>query len=166
MCKFIKTLIIIVFLAATVPVNVKAESIVGINELIEDAKGYDGQEVTIQGEAIGESLERGNYTWVNVNDGTNAIGIWLEKSKADKILYYGDYDHKGDTVKIKGIFYKACKEHGGESDLHGYSLEIVEAGYQVKEQISSLKIIGAVILTIVASLIMLYFVRIIKSRKL
>jgi len=164
MLKFIKALIVIIIIIFPWSISAKAESLIDINELIENAKELDGQEVTVQGEAIGESLERGDYSWININDGTNAIGVWLSKKEAAKVSRYGDYKQIGDTVKITGIFYRACKEHGGEADFHNNSLEIVEEGYQVKEQIASVKIISAVILIPFALLFLAILYRKIKRK--
>lgn len=151
MRKFIKALIFILFITAPFSIHVKAaESITDINQLIEDAKGYDGKEVTVHGEVIGDRMDRGQFTWININDGTNAIGLWVKKSEADKISSYGNYKYVGDTIKITGVFYRACKEHGGEADLHSNSIDIMKEGYQVHEQINSIKIISAVIVMLFA----------------
>lgn len=166
MPKYIKTLIWVLLFTSALTFQVKAQSFTDINELIEKAKEYNGEEVTIQGEVIGESMKRGNYSWININDGTNAIGIWLDSDIAEEILFYGNYKCKGDTVKITGIFNRACKEHGGETDLHSSSLEIVKNGYEVNEQISPVKIIIAVILTIFTLGLMLILVKVIKNRRL
>jgi endonuclease YncB( thermonuclease family) len=96
MRKIIKALIFILLLAAPLPSQAKADSAVSINELVSDARVYDGLTVTINGEAVGESMKRGDYSWVNINDGTNAIGVWLSNEEADKITSYGDYKHIGD----------------------------------------------------------------------
>lgn len=153
-------------------INVKAEvdtettvETTDINTLIENAKELDGKEVTVQGEAIGERMDRGDFTWININDGTNAIGIWLSKSDADKILNYGNYKYKGDTVKITGIFNRACTEHGGEADVHNNSIEIVKLGYQVTEQISSVKIITAIVLAIIALFNLLFYFKFVRMKK-
>ena len=164
MRKLFKTLIIILLLTFPLSLNVKAEDLTDINDLIEKAKELDGREVTVQGEVIGERMDRGDYSWVNINDGTNAIGIWLNKSKAVNILHYGSYKYKGDTVKITGIFNRACKEHGGEADLHSNSIEIAEEGHLVREQISSTKIITAVILISLALLFLIYFLKELKLK--
>lgn len=165
MRKFSKALIIMFLLIPLFPLKAKAETLIDINNLIEKAKELDGQEVTVQGEAIGEPMERGDYSWVNINDGTNAIGIWMKKSDADKITYYGDYKRIGDTVKITGIFYRACKEHGGEADLHCASLEIASNGYQVKEQVSTIKVISAMILVPITLLLLILFRRKSKAKR-
>lgn len=164
MRKFNKAVIMILLLITPLSVHVKAESITAINDLVENAKALDGQEVTIQGEAIGESMDRGDYSWININDGTNAIGVWLKKSVSDKINYYGNYDYIGDTVKITGVFYRACKEHSGEADFHSISLDIVEDGYQVKETLSLAKAISAIILIPLALLSLVALSKIVKKR--
>nr|WP_314466372.1 hypothetical protein [uncultured Clostridium sp.] len=166
MQKYIKTLMWVLLFTSALTFQVNAQSITDINDLIEKAKEYNGEEVTIQGEVIGESMKRGNYSWININDGTNAIGIWLDSDIAEEILFYGHYKCKGDTVKITGKFYRACKEHGGEADLHSSSFEIVKNGYEVKEQISPVKIIIAVILSIFTLVLLLILVKVIKNRRL
>lgn len=164
MRKLFKALIIVLLLVSPLSLNVKAEDVMNINDLIENAKELDGREVTVQGEAIGERMDRGDYSWININDETNSIGIWLNKSHATKILNYGNYKYKGDIVKITGILYRSCREHGGEADLHADSIEIVEEGEPIEEQISSTKIIIAVILTLFALLFLIYFFRQIKHK--
>lgn len=166
MRKFITTLIIIFFLSSLFPFNAKAESVMKINDLIEHAKELDGKEVTVQGEAIGECMDRGDYSWININDGTNAIGIWLSKSDADTVLHYGNYKYIGDTVKVTGIFYRSCKEHGGEADLHSNLIKIVKSGYKVKEQVSATKIITAIILILATILIIVFRGKRIKAKNL
>ncbi|MEA5026993.1 MAG: hypothetical protein VB012_04960 [Erysipelotrichaceae bacterium] len=119
-----------------------------INELIENAVSLDGTNVTIEGEAIGEILERGEYSWININDKTNAIGVWIKTSDAQKITYFGDYKNQGDTVRITGTFYNACSEHGGDTDIHAASIEIIQTGNAVSENISPIKILSAGILLV------------------
>lgn len=166
MFRYVKTLIFILFIISPMSLSVKAADITDINNLIENAKELDGCEVTVQGEAIGESMTRGDYAWVNINDGTNAIGIWLSNNDADKIKYYGNYKYKGDTVKITGVFYRACPEHGGEADLHCSTLKVAEKGYPVYEQFSHEKIVAAVFLLSTALLFLLYFYKTVKTKKL
>ena len=155
MRQFIKTLIIMCFFIICIPATVRAET-TKINDLIENAKDFDGQEVMIQGEAIGENMIRNSYAWININDISNSIGVWLSSDEVNEIKYYGNYMHIGDTVKITGTFYRACKEHGGEADLHAITFEVVESGHPVNITISIPKIIAAAILLVVA--LFLYFV--------
>lgn len=156
---------IILCFASPFTLHVKAESKTTINDLIENAKKLDGKVVTIQGEAIGECMDRGEYSWVNINDGTNAIGLWLETNKAIKISRYGNYKYIGDTIKITGIFHRACTEHGGEADLHVNTLKVVNTGYLVYEKIPLLKIIGAIILVPVAFVFLVIFKKMVIKKR-
>lgn len=124
-----------------------------LNQLIENAKVMDGKTVIVKGEAIGEVLERGNDAWVNINDGTNAMGIWLKLENTKKIMYFGDYKHKGDRVKVIGVFNRACVEHGGDMDIHCSTIEIIEEGYLIKEKVAFLKIIIGIILVSVTLIV-------------
>ncbi|MGB4438665.1 MAG: DNA-binding protein [Sedimentibacter sp.] len=164
MYKQIKTLIIVFNLIIAFPAVVNAEEVIDINNLIEHAADFDGQKVIVKGEAIGERMDRGNYSWVNINDGTNAIGIWLNKNEAEQIEYYGNYKYKGDTVTITGMFNRICNEHGGESDIHNYSLEITEEGHLVNEHISSTKLVIAAVLTIFALTLLIFFIKYLKLK--
>lgn len=120
-----------------------ADKSVTVNELIENSADYNEKSVSIKGEAIGECLERGNNAWVNISDGSNAIGIWMTKEEAAGITYYGDYKYSGDTLAITGVFYEGCKEHGGEPDIHCSTLIISHAGEMKSEKIPAAKILLA-----------------------
>lgn len=106
------------------------------SELISNAKQYDGRPVVYAGEVIGEVMARGGYAWINVNDGENAIGIWLPKGLAQEIDYAGSYKSIGDQVEINGIFYQACAQHGGDLDIHAQSLRKTARGRQIKERLN------------------------------
>jgi len=123
---------------------------VSVNELIENSAGYNGKSITITGEAIGECLERGDNVWVNISDKSNAIGIWMSKEEAGGIKYYGDYRYTGDILVITGVFYEACKEHGGEPDIHCSALKISTTGEMKNEKIPVPKILLAAGFTVLA----------------
>ncbi|WMJ90421.1 hypothetical protein [Anaerocolumna sp. MB42-C2] len=157
MHKIITAGLVFLILTNLFSITAWAEDVTKINDLIENAKEMDGQRVTVFGEAIGEPLNRGEYTWININDGTNALGIWISKNEAEHVIHYGNYKYKGDMVKITGVFHRACIKHGGEADLHGNSLEIVKSGHPVKEQIIPVKIISSIILTVLAFIIVVIY---------
>jgi hypothetical protein len=105
-------------------------------ELINNAKLYDGKTVTYEGEVIGEVMVRGEYAWINVNDGQNAVGIWVNKNLTQDILYAGNYKFKGDGLEITGIFHRACPEHGGDLDIHAQGLRKIRPGRQTLEKLN------------------------------
>ena len=47
-------------------------------DLIENALALDGQTVTYTGEVVGDIMKRGDHTWLNLSDGSNAMGVWAE----------------------------------------------------------------------------------------
>lgn len=144
--------------------SASAASITGINDLIEKSSDFNGTEVTIQGEAIGEALERGDHAWINISDGANAIGVWVDRWEMEQIKVYGDYKHKGDIVKVTGIFYQACTEHGGDVDIHCTNLQEIEAGYTVKEAVKHSYVITAAVLTAITAAVLIAYLKIWKTK--
>ena len=91
-CKIPKCLTIFTFWFAILIFNIGiliynccAQSL-SSQELINHAKQYDGQMVVYSGEAVGDLMRRGEFCWLNLNDGQNAVGVWLAlaMAKADR----------------------------------------------------------------------------------
>ena len=110
-----------------------------VSKLIDNGKEYNDKTVTVKGEAIGELLERGENSFLNINDGTAAIGIYLKTKDGEMIRCYGGYHNIGDIVNVEGVFNRACKEHGGDMDIHCDSIEVVSNGYEKTHDISRWK---------------------------
>lgn len=113
---------------------------VSSTELIENAKLYDGKDVVFQGEVIGDVMKRGDFSWVNINDGQNAIGVFFENSISCGITFTGDYDHRGDIVKVRGVFHRACLEHGGDMDIHAAGIVKLKDGNRVIHKVDRKKL--------------------------
>jgi len=122
-------------------------------ELIKNARQYDGKTVVYEGEVIGDIMRRGDYAWINVNDGENAIGIWLPNSLVKETSYTGSYKSKGDVLEITGIFHRACTEHGGDLDIHGQAIRKTSPGRQIQERLNPGKRSLAIILLGILSLV-------------
>jgi len=105
-------------------------------ELINNAKLYDGKLVTFEGEVIGDVMVRNEFAWINLNDGSNAIGIWIDKSLTKDIIYAGSYKYKGEWLEITGIFHRACLEHGGDLDIHAQGIHKIKSGRPVPERLN------------------------------
>lgn len=166
MRKTLKAISITIILSACFIITAAAkDDAIAINTLVENTSTYDRQVVTVEGEAIGEVLKRGEYSWVNINDGTNAIGIWMKTSDADSLEYFGDYKHIGDNIRVTGVFSRDCTEHGGDVDIHCSSYKIVKSGHSVIDTVSSTKIIVAAILACAALLIAYIYRKAVKKRK-
>ena len=117
---------------------------------------WNGKTVTFHGEAIGEVMVRGDYAWIHLNDdaymeknveegatlaGYNSgMAIWVPAELTKQIDTYGDYKHEGTIVEITGVFNAACKEHGGDMDIHATSLRILRVGHPVDDPIRPWKV--------------------------
>ncbi len=109
-------------------------------DLLNNAKQYDGKTISYKGEVIGDVMIRGDHTWLHVNDGTIAIGIWAPKTMVQDILYVGNYHTKGDIVEVSGTFHRSCLEHGGDLDIHASEIKKITLGSSLIQPISRKKV--------------------------
>ncbi|HNW38845.1 MAG TPA: DNA-binding protein [Candidatus Omnitrophota bacterium] len=122
------------------------------NQLIINGKEYDGKLIAFSGEVIGDVMLRGDFAWVNINDGENALGVWMPAAAAKEIGFTGNYKSRGDNWEVVGVFHRACLEHGGDLDIHAQSLRKISAGRIIKEKLNydkaqlSLILLGALFL--------------------
>lgn len=114
-----------------------AAEVISSAELINNAKLYDGKTISYCGEAIGDLMARKEYAWINLNDGKNAIGIWIKRELTGNIQYFGSYNAKGDWVEIKGIFHRSCLEHGGDLDIHAQTITKISFGSKILHSINA-----------------------------
>ncbi len=155
---FRKTSIIIMVFGLIVPIAYAQP--ISSSDLINNAKQYDGKIVDYRGEVIGDIMIRGQYTWVNINDGQNAIGIWTTKALIKDIIHKGSYGFKGDVVEITGKFNRSCSEHGGDLDIHAQTMRKATSGKQIFESLDfnkikiALVLLGIVFLFYISNLIM------------
>jgi hypothetical protein len=117
----------------------------GSEELIKNSKQYDGMRIVYTGEVIGDVMKRGDYAWINVSDGDNAIGVWTNDPAINSLKYLGRYGVTGDTVRVEGVFHRACGEHGGDLDIHAASVVIVKAGSEAKAIVPVWKVVVTVV---------------------
>jgi hypothetical protein len=125
-------------------------------ELINNAKEYDGKSVIYAGEAVGDVMARGDFVWVNVNDGENAIGVWLNKELAGEIQFTGSYHSKGDRLEITGVFQRNCIQHGGDMDIHAQGVRKISPGKLVDEKLNTGKRNFVFILLGILSLVLIF----------
>ncbi|MDP2183575.1 MAG: hypothetical protein Q8K99_13545 [Actinomycetota bacterium] len=119
-------------LSVTTPLAVAADAnAMSPAQLIAIDRALDGTPVTIEGEAIGESLRAGaDHRWVNVLGGGVGVGVWLTNEQAETVGVYGDHVHTGDIVRVRGTVNVSCITHGGEFDVHADSIELLEPGFR------------------------------------
>lgn len=146
-------MLIIISVFLLLPINAYAKNVTS-DELINNAKEFDGKQVAFTGEVIGDIMKRGDYAWINVSDGSNAIGIFVPYQETKKIHYTGSYKYKGDTITVTGTFHRACAQHGGDMDIHSDAVQIVKKGYKVQLPVNSSKIYTAAGLLLVSALLL------------
>lgn len=89
-----------------------------IPDLIEKASFYDGKRIAVEGEVIGEKLARPDGVWITILENGTALGVFVSADDASRVTMFGSYGHSGDRVSVKGVFHRACLDHGGDLDLH------------------------------------------------
>lgn len=151
-----KTTVLLAMLITLLIPAAPALAAVSSTELIENSRVYDGTTIEFQGEAIGDVMLRGDYGWVNLHDGSNAIGIWASADELRKIQTAGDYNSIGDRVLVEGVFHLACPTHDGEFDIHAETLVVVEPGSRITHTVEPGKMIAAAVLVPVAIALFLY----------
>ena len=131
-----------------------AHAAVSSSDLINHSKDHDGKTVIYEGEIIGDKMERGEYIWLNVNDGLNAIGVFAKNSLAKSVKYCGNYGILGDKLEISGVFNRTCLEHGGDMDIHAVDMRIIAPGKRVPETVNPGKIKSACVLFFTLTLVL------------
>lgn len=154
------SLIVFLMIIILVPTVCKAESssLTDFGALVDNAAKYDKKVITVQGEAIGEPMKRENYTWINIGDGSNAIGIWMKNEDAEMVKTFGNDKFKGDMLRVTGTFSRACSEHGGDLDIHAASVKIQSKGYNNSKPLDRNIITASIILSgVTLCIVMIYF---------
>lgn len=126
-------------------------------ELIEKAKELNGRKLNYRGELVTAILDRGEYSWANLNDGSNAIGVWCKSSLLDGVKFAGDYKNRGDIIEVNGTLNRACSIHNGELDIHADTVEIVKKGHSLVRPINLKRINSAIVLFALTILTVIIF---------
>ncbi|MFQ5574531.1 MAG: hypothetical protein ACE5E0_02770 [Terriglobia bacterium] len=145
---------------------VAGEHVVSSTSLVSDPERYDGRTVVFEGEVIGDVMVRGEAVWLTLNDdeysrrgpstdndvaGYNTgLGVFIASDQFRQPRFTGDYRHRGDIVRVKGVFNRACEQHGGAMDLHGEESTVIRIGHRIEHPVSSAKIGITVLLAIVS----------------
>jgi hypothetical protein len=117
------------------------------NELIDKSKELDGRKLDYRGE----------YSWVNLNDGSNAIGVWCKSSLLGGVKFIGNYMSRGDTIEVNGVLNRACPVHNGELDIHADTVNIVLKGHPFLRPVDPNKINSAMMLFAITVFVVVIF---------
>ena len=150
--------ILLAMLLCMQPISGVAET-VDSNTLIEQATAMNGQRILYTGEVIGDILPVGDYEWLNISDGSNAIGVWLPRSLGENVQIAGRYNTQGDIVQIEGLYHRACPEHGGDLDIHADKVTLLKRGEAVVHAVSPWKLwLGGVLFLLAMACMMAIYV--------
>ncbi len=126
---------------------------VGSKQLAKDAEKYDGKVVTFTGEVIGDTMERKDGVWLNINDDpysrqgrvrqlagfNHGQGVLVPKKLVGEITT-GRYGFRGDIVRVHGVFHANSPKQGGDMMINATSIRIIKSGFALPQPISARKI--------------------------
>lgn len=168
MRRFITTFLVAAF--SFIPSAALAAEEVSVSDLIEMAAELSGEEVTVDGELIGDyGIRDEGWMWTQLNDdlyarhpireggplqGANiGIGIRIPARLAKDLDPPGGYRHRGPLVSVTGTWKYHDPERQGESYLEVSSLVVIEPGRRLSEgpdwrvYVAGLLLVGAAAVT-------------------
>lgn len=137
-------------------------------QLVEEAQKWDGQRVSFTGEAVGSAMDRGEFTWLHLNDDVYGMAqgvqpvrlqgynsgqaVLVPSELAARVSRFGSYRERGDLVTIEGTFYAADPRFGGDMLIEAESLSIERSGEALVDDPQSWKFVVLVTLAVGAGL--------------
>ena len=138
-----RRLMVLIALLLLVASPALAQTATPVSELTGAGSGYDGLEVTVEGELIGDVGERQDGTvWTQLNDdsyarspiretgthgeGNTGIGVRIDGSLGHDFTHVGGYRWRGPIVRATGVWHYHAADRGGESYLEVTALEVLE----------------------------------------
>jgi hypothetical protein len=163
------------FLVLLAPLLVLAAPALGqtatpVSELTGEGGRYDGLEVTVEGELVGDVGERQDGTvWSQLNDdsyarspiretgthgeGNTGIGVRIDGSLGHDFTHVGGYRWRGPIVRATGVWHFHDAARGGESYLEVTALEVLEQPRLLGEDLNWPEwVIGGVLVGVVGVL--------------
>lgn len=126
-----------------------AQELVAVSTLLTQPDEYDQRVVTVRGELVGDYGERGDVTWVQVNDdpyvdtplaesgrlaGTNTgIGVRIPGSIPDSFGGPGGHGTRGPIVEVTGVFRDLDPELGGLTFIEAVTVDLIEPAQPLPE---------------------------------
>jgi hypothetical protein len=129
--------------------------VVSLEDLLRKPENFDGMYLQVEGEAIGEPLNGAGGAWVNISSSGYHMGIFFSQPQIIKTIHsWGGYCRRGDIIRVKGKFFKQCRQHQ-LTDIHAQSIKVIEKGHRLPEEVSlnKIKVSGfAVVICLAAAL--------------
>jgi hypothetical protein len=153
------TVLTAAFMVLAPPAVALAEANTTIIGLTNAGPQLDGQEVTVQGEAVGDILvaEKG-FRWLMVQDGGASISVLMNERDASKVTRLGRYGQIGTHLEITGEFHVDCADHDGLTDVHATQVTIIDEGTMVESRFNARKLeIGALLVIVGLCLLVVHW---------
>lgn len=137
-------------LAVWLPVVSPAATEVGVSELIEAGAEWQGEEVTVEGELVGDyGFRRDGWMWTQLNGdayvaepiaeggvpvgGNSGIGIRMPVELAEGLGPPGRYGRRGPVIQTTGIWKWHDPDRQGESYLEVRSYRVLDPSRRMGE---------------------------------
>jgi hypothetical protein len=154
--RYLLLVLVTLFTVLMTPAVASAEPNTTIVGLTNAGQQLDGQEVTIQGEVVGDILfADGDHKWLMLQDGGASISVLVDEQEVSKVTHLGRYDQVGTRLEVTGEFQVDCADHDGLTDVHAARIIVIDEGIEVEShfdarefQIGALLIIVGLCLTI------------------
>lgn len=134
-----------------------------VQELVQKSAEFNGLEVSVRGELVGDyGLRSDGWMWAQLNGdpyvnaplreggsasgGNTGIGIRMPVELADDLDPPGRYRNRGPVVLVVGIWKYHDIERQGESYLQVESFTVTEPGRPLKQGPNWLVMLGGVVL--------------------
>lgn len=135
-----------------------------ITDLANADSFYNGQTVQITGEVVGDRIasedEYDNF-WISVQKqgvpNPDCVLVLMNKAQTDLIDTYGNYQHNGSTVQVRGTFNLVCKYHQGQSDIHASEVAVIKEGSEKKNEVNSVILTAGILCVIIGVLLLIFY---------
>jgi hypothetical protein len=119
----------------------------------------EGQDVTFQGEVVGDILnaEKG-YKWLMLQDGGATISVLVAEHEVAKVAHLGRYGQVGTRLEITGEFQVDCPDHDGLTDVHANRVVVIDEGFETESSFTARELeIGALLILVGLCLLVLHW---------
>lgn len=123
---------------------------IAVSELLAESPNLSGQEITIEGELVGDyGFRSDGWMWTQLNDdvyvdhplrdgvspsgGNIGVGVRIPSELAVTLDHPGGYHHRGPVVRLTGIWRHHDPARQGESYLDVEALAVLQPGRELDE---------------------------------
>ncbi len=125
---------------------------IAVSELLAESPNLSGQEITIEGELVGDyGFRSDGWMWTQLNDdayvdhplrdgvspsgGNIGVGVRIPSELAETLDHPGGYHHRGPVVRLTGIWRHHDPARQGESYLDVETLTVIDDGRMLDEAV-------------------------------